>query len=355
MAIKGLSDRRRITRGGYIRLGKKATNAKGQEYPVKSDHFIADFDDAALQTRFVELYGEKPTRIPIAFPSDDENEFFSQFYKAYGSSTGLKCKGDGEAAQRVVEGEMVDVDCPGPEECEYAKQNGCKPIGSLQFFVRGLNVLQIFQINTSSYNSIVNVNSGIDLLRFARGGKSIAGVWVNLVLKPQEAQVDGKKVHIFVLEVEIPVGLDDVQRLTSAVEAPVALPAPSDERDEYLYPQHGFAPAGEPLVDAVTGEVLNDEPEPARLEDDPDVIRAFDQAGVNGAKHAAMLNSAAQNGWTKDKLLEVIFQNRADTNASTNTRSSKRAESKHPTSTAPQARQAPPASRKTDPLDDADF
>jgi len=107
-------------------------------------------------------------------------------------------------------------------------------VASLMVFVRGLNVLQVFQINTGSRNSIINLNSGIDLLRLARGNKSIAGVWVDLELKPQEAQADGKKVSIYVMSLVIPVGLDDVRQLESAFAAPAQLPGPDETRDALI-------------------------------------------------------------------------------------------------------------------------
>ena len=306
MPIIGLSDRRRISRGGYIRLGEMKVSPKsGKEYPSKLDHFRADFDDENMERLFYQLYGAGPKRITIAFPSDDPGSFFEQWYKCYGASTGLKCKGDGESAIRWLEDGQHELPCPTPPECEFAMENGssgkpgCKPIGSLQVFVRGLPVLKVFQINTSSYNSIVNMNSGIDLLRFARGGRPIAGVWVDLVLKPQDAQVDGKKVGIFVLDLVIPVGLDDVQKLTSAVETPAALPAPSDSRDPLLVPENGFNPEPDPEPEAAA------EAEP----DMDEVTAAFDAVGASPQKRAAMLKSAEDGHWDRDTLLRAIRAN----------------------------------------------
>ena len=308
MPIKDISDIRRITRCGYLRLGVKVPNRGGNgEHPEKTDHFVSDFVDKEITKVFHERYGDKPKRITIAFASDDPEKCFPQWYKCYGSSTGLKCKGDGEAAQRLVDGDMKEVDCPTPDGCEFGKKNGCKRMASLQFFIQGLPVLQVAQINTTSFNSIVNVNSGLELLRMARGGGPIAGVWVDLVLKPQQAQASGKKVNIYVLEIVIPYGLDDIKKLTCALPEAKGLPAPSEARDPYLTP--GPTDDVAETVDPETGEIVDvkaAEPEPPALIDDPDVQAAFRDSSFTEVKINALLTSADACNWSKEQLLENI-------------------------------------------------
>ena len=143
MPIKGVSEIRRVSRGGHIRLGvmiEAEKNGKTISYPQKSDHFIADFENKALETRFYELYGPKPTRITVAFAANDPSLIFPQWYKCYGKSTGLKCRGDGETCQRVIETEIVEMECPTPDDCGFAAANassgkgkdGCKRTASLR-------------------------------------------------------------------------------------------------------------------------------------------------------------------------------------------------------------------------------
>jgi len=311
MPIKGLSDIRRITRGGHIRLGERVErtrDGKTVTYPQKSDHFIADFDDPEMESLFYKIYGDKPTVIRVAFPSDNADNFFQQWYKCYGSTSGLKCKGDGEIAQRIVDNEMVELPCPSPDECDFAQANGCKRIASLQCFIKGLPGLNVFQVNTSSFNSIVNLNSGIDMLRWARGGRTISGVWVDLILKEQQAQatVKGKQqaVTIYVMELKIPVSLDNVNQLVSCVEAPAMLPPPDDKRDEYLQPVNGFAPDPDPEP---APEPVKAEPSNGSLETDPDVVAAFSMAKTSDVKKRALLVSATENGWSKGKLIEKVL------------------------------------------------
>lgn len=240
----------RFTRAGHIRLGIKKQGQRGL-YPEKSDHFIADFESEESTRLFHEIYGDKPTKITVAFAHEAVGDIFPQWYKAYGKSSGLKCKGDGQTAQRAdANGDLYEVDCPGPAECDFAKQHGCKQMANLQFFIRGLPGFQIFQVNTTSWNSIRNINSGLEMLRVVRGGKPVRGVWVDLYLVPQQAQHEGKTVQIYVMKLDIPTNLDNLKALECALDIdPVALPKPDDSRDEYLTPTQVEAlpePAPEP-------------------------------------------------------------------------------------------------------------
>lgn len=250
MPIKGLSEQRRFTRCGIIRLGKKAQGQRGQ-YPVKSDHFIADFQDPAMNDLFYRIYGEQPKKISIAFGAETQDEIFPQWYKCYGKSTGLKCKGDGEVAHRANDaGEFDELECPAPAQCDYAKQHGCKQLASLVFFVRGIPGMQIAQINTTSYNSIKNLNTGIALLQAIRGGRRISGVWVDLELVPQQAHANGKAVEIFVLKLNINASLDNLTSLECAFEQPRLLPGPDETTDPYLFPETEIPAEPEPAKPA---------------------------------------------------------------------------------------------------------
>lgn len=239
MPIKGLTESRRFTRGGHLRLGTKAERG----YPVKSDHFIADFENKETEALFYSIYGAEPKRVTIAFGADEPETVFPQYYKCYGAASGLKCKGDGQTAGRAnAQGEIEEVECPTPFHCDFAMKNGksgkpgCKQMASLQFFIKGLPGIQVFQVNTTSFNSIVNINTGIELLQTVRRGRSIRGVWIDLMLFEQAAQAAGKAVTIYVMKLDIPVSLDNLTALECAFDAPAALPAPDESRDEYLTP-----------------------------------------------------------------------------------------------------------------------
>jgi len=308
MPIKGLSEKRRITRGGFLRLGEMVVSPKtGKEHPAKSDHFIPDFENPDLVPLFHKLYGEKPTRVSMSFASDNLDQVFPQYYKCYGASSGLKCKGDGERASRAIKTEdsveFVEVDCIGPEECDFGKENGCDKIASLQFFIKGLPGIQVFQCNTGSYNSIVNLNSALEILQRLRAGKSIVGVWLTLVLSPQEAQHKGKKVQIYTLSLDIPVSFDEAQRLTSQFEEPAALPAPSDARDPLLRPPNGFAPDPEKRHDEPKTKPTKPETKPTNGDPLAEVKKIMAEVGWTNADMKVLLKKY-YGGRTSRKLTE---------------------------------------------------
>jgi hypothetical protein len=113
---------------------------------------------------------------------------------------------------------------------------GCKQVASLQFFIPDLPVMQTFQIDTTSRNSIINVNSQLDILRSV--ATRISFVPVTLVLRPRDATNPdtGKKVNIFVLDLIIDASLRNVATLQPLVgHDRMCAQAPSDALPDDLY------------------------------------------------------------------------------------------------------------------------
>lgn len=243
MPIKGLSEKRRFSRGGKIRLGEKRKTKDGKEYPAKLDYMLFDPTDETLLPKLHQQFGDKPDKLLVCFPSEDIEVVFPQWYKCYGAS-GLLCKGDGITANRVADGgALVECECPTPEHCEYAiskgKQGkpGCKQLASLQFFIVDFDNMFVWQIDTTSFHSIVNVNSALDIMKRTLG--RISFIPVTLILKPQQIQPDGKKQIAYVLDVVIPCGLRDIGALKPLIAGPqqVALPPLLEhEAPDDLYP-----------------------------------------------------------------------------------------------------------------------
>ena len=334
MPIKGLSDIRRFSRGGKIRLGEKRKNANGAEYPAKLDYFLFDPEDPAMLPVFKDRYGEKPRRIKIAFASEDTAVVFPQHYKLYGAS-GLACKGDGERATRLADGgKMVELDCPGPANCQFALSKGkhgkpgCKQVASLQFFIPEMPVMQVWQIDTSGFHSIVNINSQLDILRQIRG--RISFIPVDLIIKPVQAQVDGKKVVVYALDLVVGVGLSQIAALQPLVghDDTLALPPPDESTPDALFPASQIY--DDESVDPETGECVDDappyddepvdvpaaavetptepepEPEPTAwtAESDPEVTELL--ATVRPAIGKAIMTQAAKEGWSKPRLVSML-------------------------------------------------
>ncbi len=240
MPIHGISDKRRLSRVGKVRLGiKKISEKNGKEYPAAVDYFVVNEDDSTSEMAalmFNRAYPNQPKAIDIVFPSDNPEDFFPQWYKRYGSSKGLICKGDGITATRLDEGtgEMTEIECT--PECEYIAKKHCRPVGSLQFMIPHISGLGVWQIDTGSYNSIVNLNSCIDAIKAVTGGR-IAFIPLKLVIRAREVQPNGTKKTIHVLDIAMEEL--DLRKVVTAAKDPsntFALPA-HEEKPEELYPK----------------------------------------------------------------------------------------------------------------------
>ena len=193
MPIKGLTNRRRLPRLGKLRTGIKQ-QGKTTEYPKAVDYFVTPDDEYGQKIR--DLFGDKPKEIRIMFPVDDTEIIFPNWYKAYKSSVGLWCKGDGETADRVGEnGIREEIECP----CENLQNKNCKQIGNLVFMIPEISIAGVFQIDTSSFNSIIDINSGLDFVRSVRG--RLAMEPCVLRISPREVSPDGKKKIVFTMSV----------------------------------------------------------------------------------------------------------------------------------------------------------
>jgi len=198
MAIKGISERRRLPRQGKIKIGEKVQkenrNGKVVEYPVALDHFKVPEEVAAI-------YGQDPKELDIIFPVNDLEQIFPQYMKKYGK-VGLHCKGDGETGTAMIDGEMVERAC----DLDDPWCKGCQPKGTLSYIVPKVSSMRVYQTTTGGWNSIVNINSSLDMIRGMTGGK-IAFIPLKLKIEPHEGTIitDGKqfKKTVFVLQVDI--------------------------------------------------------------------------------------------------------------------------------------------------------
>ena len=224
--IKGLSDRRRLPRLGSIRLGLKVKNQNGVEYPKETEYFV-------VPPEVAEVFGDKPTELEVMLPLNEIDAVFPQAYKHYGSGKGLKCQGDGEIAYYVDPNtkEMVERECP----CELLDTNKCKQSATLMVMIPKVSVGGIYQIRTSSFNSIVDVNSGLDYVAALLG--RFAMIPLTLRRVKTETHHDEKKQNHYTLQIVFDGDIQTINALLSdtqrVLEHPrFALPAPVDENPE---------------------------------------------------------------------------------------------------------------------------
>lgn len=177
--IKGensVSQIRRLPRLGKIRLGIiKKSPKTGKEYPSEVDYFVVP---EAVQ----KIYGPKPKELDVMFPVEQEEMIFPQFLGAYGGNHKLLCHGNGEEAERWNKDtkEWEKRDCP----CEWLEEKKCARRSNLMIVLPRVNLGGIWQVDSGSFNSIVNINSYFEFLRFLVG--RISWIPVKLIREAQQ-------------------------------------------------------------------------------------------------------------------------------------------------------------------------
>ena len=229
--IKGLSEKLRLPRRGKIRLGEKKLSKQGKEYPSALDFF-------ACPKEIQEIYGDKPRKLDIMIPMEEREQFFPQAYKRYGSSAGLICRGNGEVATEIAEEGMKEIECQG-KDCPHYQKGECKQIGNLQVILPKIKGLGVYQIDTSSYNSIVNINSGVEMIRGMLGRIS----WIPLILEVQmqeaHPQVNGKRIKtiIPVMSITSDVSVYDLLKMRLPAKQAVIDNKGVDDKPVLLFPK----------------------------------------------------------------------------------------------------------------------
>jgi hypothetical protein len=243
--IKGkypISSIRRLTWKGKIHLGVQVPTIERDE----KGHYKLDQNGNPIQKRdkfgelefhpkdvhyFVcpseveALFGKNPTELDIAFPLSglDENGLpdigglFPQAYKYYGSSRGLKCVGDGETAMKAnEEGVFEEVECP----CDkFGQKDGCSKRASLFFFIPSISMGGIYVIGSGSWNSMVDIQSGIYLaLELLKD--PITGEYNSITMLPfklrrieRETQHEKRKDKHWPLTCELDLPIEDIKKI----------------------------------------------------------------------------------------------------------------------------------------------
>lgn len=255
MPIKGISDQLRLPRLGKIRLGIMVEDDRGP-YPQPVDYFVCP---EPVQ----KVFGEKPRELPIMFPSEDDEKWASQFYRCYSRSRGLVCKGDGQTASALVDKytghlahkyshrtEIKEINC-NPDSCPAYGNGRCRRVMNLQFLLPDVAGLGIWQLDSSSYHSISNVNSGIRLVKSLCG--HIAMIPLVLKLISQRAHPNGVGKTVYVLSLDMVGTLAGLMQAGQQRSWKVSLPDSDDEAPDDLFP-------GEVLEELSACRVMADDP-----------------------------------------------------------------------------------------------
>jgi len=243
--IKGdhpISSIRRLTYRGKISLGIQVpTIAKDKDGKYKKDQngnpiqrrdkfgelefHPKDVPYFVCPSEVKEMFEDEPVELDIAFPLSglDENGLpdvggiFPQAYKHYGKSRGLKCVGDGETAMKANEkGIFEEVECP----CDkFGQKDGCGKKASLFFFIPKISMGGIYHIDSGSWNTMVDIQSGIylalELLKDPITGEynSITMLPFKLRRREKETQHDGRKDTHWPLTCELDLPIEDIRKI----------------------------------------------------------------------------------------------------------------------------------------------
>ena len=243
--IKGISDVRRLPRLGKIHLGIKKVNSNGVEYPAAVDYFV-------VPPEVAEVYGDSPKELDIVLPSENPDVFFPQWYKRYSYGKGLICKGDGVTATvRDENGGMTEIACH-PETCPYYQKGECKPVANLLFILPKVKGFGVYQIDTSSINNIININSEIALLKSILG--RISGVPLKLTREVNEVTQNGKRRKVAFIHIRSPYSMLELQNRSKQLAPPeeVAIEQPDNDVPEEVPEEIDEEP--EPLTEKDTKE-----------------------------------------------------------------------------------------------------
>lgn len=285
--IKGISEIRRLPRLGKVRLGIKVEPPDKNPYPRATDYFV-------VEDGIKEYVGEKPKTLEIMFPVDDAEVFAPQFLKCYSFTQGLICRGDGVKAVRKVDVDTGDIashvtrewvfkefTCD-PESCpqavgdpEFGIKPQCRRVMNLLFVMPTVPGLGVWQLDTSSFHSIVNVNSCLDVIRGLCG--RIYGIPLTLSLEPREVSPPGiKKKTVHILHVRSNLKLADLQKIAARPAVKALMPAVEEEEaPEDLFPEQVLVKA-EAAEEAPPAEPTEEKtPDDVVAEDIPDLNALF--------------------------------------------------------------------------------
>ncbi|MBA7578951.1 hypothetical protein ES708_20817 [subsurface metagenome] len=275
--IKEVSDIRRMPRLGKIRLGIKVEPVGKNPYPRATDYFV-------VPDEIKDHVGTMPKKLNIMFPTEKAGEFAQQWLRCYSFTQGLICKGDGSTAIRKIDVETGDIarhttqewvfkdwGCD-PDTCEQYLEKQCRRVMNLLFLLPDVPGIGVWQLDTTSFYSIVNINSCADLIRRICG--RISFIPLTLSLEPLEVSPPGiTKKTIHILAIRSDVKLADIQKLGRVPPERILLPfLEEEEAPGDLYPE-------QKLVEAELK--AGKEPAEPREEKTPDDITEDDVPDMN--------------------------------------------------------------------------
>ncbi len=198
--INGISNRRRMPIIGKIRLGVKVSGPNGF-YPKETPHFVVPEEVA-------KVFGAQPDELEVMFVSNDPTVNCPQALRWYGESAGLQCIGNNQVARRLNQDtwKTESRSCP----CEKLESGECGPRANLIFMIPKVSSGGLFQIDSSSINSMEKINSYFDFLALTLG--RIAMIPLKLRRVPVTRRREGRPTTHYPLELRYEGSADETAR-----------------------------------------------------------------------------------------------------------------------------------------------
>lgn len=315
--------RTRLAVAGKVGIGLPAGEVRddtgrlirNQSYPSKAPHFFfwtrGDAGEWVISSKLMQKYN-RSTRLPIFLLDDNIESVFKTNYAAW-TTSGERCSGDGRSATRKfipITGDTKNLTQEADEPysvnctCPLLKLKLCKPSGKLLFVLADFPVLgAIWYLHTTSYRSIGQIYSGLDLIRRLTepvqvGGK-LSGVPLSLEMQegptrykdPRTGVMKNGRAHFTSVSYRgVPGEEDAIQGLIQAalrtkpalaapnpplvaaapqlLPAEVASPDPSSIVDEFYTDSEEGDPSA-PVVDYYDADVVQEPPVQAERVEQP--------------------------------------------------------------------------------------
>ena len=216
-----------LTERGKIKIGEKGkmiTSGQGKEFqlPKKLEHFrvvsLHRGDDGNYISDIAvhDMYGDKPTELPVRLLFDDIELNFQCRYSCFKGKTQW-CTGDGEYGWRLDDkGENQAFKCPCPrQDPTYKGSDKCKINSCLSVLIDGVETIGgVWKFRTTSYNSTVGLLSSLTLIKSVTGGP-LAGIPLILYISPKTviSPADGKVQTIYIVGLEYKGSFERLQEL----------------------------------------------------------------------------------------------------------------------------------------------
>ena len=193
MQIKNISPT--LPEVGKIKIGVKGqmmTSKGGKKFqpPKKLDHFVVTSIERGEDGNFIknqkihDLVGETPKALDVRLLYDDPGLNFQSRYTCY-QGTKLSCYGDGESGNQLDQKQNIynPVQCPCNRVSPlYTGKDKCKTTGLLSVILEKSPIVGgVWKFRTTSYNTVVNIMSGLAMISRITGGL-LAGLPLQIVI-----------------------------------------------------------------------------------------------------------------------------------------------------------------------------